>query len=128
MTQIQQICSCPNCKGVPMFATSETKFCCYCGAEMVIESPPPTCNWCEKIILPYMKICPQCGRSKDDALNTSPLPTCNWCEKIMLPYMRFCPQCGRTRSDALGMSPPPINFLKSIYEKLIKNFRSGYLR
>ncbi len=57
---------CPNCHDV-----DSGKYCPRCGTEKVAQ---PYCNWCQKTLWPYMKFCRECGKSRDDAINTFPPP------------------------------------------------------
>ncbi len=59
---------CPKCS---TYGNYDKKFCENCGEKVV---PLPTCNWCDEEMRPRMRHCPECGRSRNEALNTSPPP------------------------------------------------------
>jgi len=50
---------------------TDYKFCPKCGDEM---TELPICNWCNTDLWRFMAHCPDCGRSRYEALSTSPPP------------------------------------------------------
>lgn len=65
---------CPNCH-----KADNSEFCSNCGTKMVRL---PMCNWCRIELWPNMKFCPDCGRSRHNALNTAPPKKVFWWKKL----------------------------------------------
>jgi membrane protease subunit (stomatin/prohibitin family) len=77
-----------QCMECGMQIPKDSKFCCYCGHQVIIFSQ---CEKCGKNLPPFAKYCPRCG-----AMITSQKQKkkCSHCGYINLENSIFCNQCG----------------------------------